>query len=648
MPGRSGRSAARFDRAGRGALVPILLVLLTTLTGCLTVRTVAVPPEEIGEERTVSALTGSSASQGTAQFLRLAVLEDVAEEHPDWAIRSLVALYDRAWGPSGMLGPATAAAEVAVLEAKKLEAKEPRRALGYYLAAAELALDAALRTVRGGVSALGPRARFSAELYNFSVGRVTVLAREENRVTAGGGELEVTSPLGPYRLVLEAERGILDRRRHDVHTADSLRIRGLRNRHRSHGLGSPVVVNRRAFLEGDIVEAGYYPSFRNFYGLSAVLRFETGIRAFDTRSRRDATLTLHDPLVAETVSIGGVEVPLEADYTSHLALAVERVEPELASRAATLRAERYLDEAGLFLIEPYRPEKIPLVLVHGLQSSALTWAEMINDLRGDPVVRRNYQIWAFGYPTGLPVSYSAELLRRSLERTLDRFDPERSHRGTSNIVLVGHSMGGLISRLLVTRSGDRLWSGLSERPFDSLELDAEDRDVLRRVYFSEPLRSIARVVFLATPHRGARLARGTLGRMVAGLVRLPAEIEAQFERLGEAEAWAQDEAVRSDGIDNLSPDDPLLRALDTLAVEVPFHTVAGDRRRGEDPVTDGVVDFSSSQLSGARSELVVESGHNVHQDPAAIAEVRRILLEHLCEVEASTERTFGWYLAAVC
>ncbi|MEM1182932.1 MAG: alpha/beta fold hydrolase [Acidobacteriota bacterium] len=612
--------------------------------GCLTIGTATTAPEKQAEALKASALTRSEMSAASEQVLRQALLEDVARDEPTRAIRALVALYDRSWGPSGVLAPATAAAELAVAEGRRLESSAPVEAAGYYLAAADLAQDAVVRALGGDISPLSPRLRFSAELYNFSTSRLTLIARDlifseappfgwPNRYA-----VDIESPIGVYRVELGGDLSLWNPRIFGLRPADEIEVRGLDNRHRNRGLGAALVLNRLELPTRSVTENGFYSSFWNFYALTAVARFEDLPAATSDRPglSRKASLLLHDPLQSEEVEFAGTSVPLEADHTAPLAVLAEIVGPSLRNEGdAALNAERYLDEAGIYLIEPYRRDKVPLLLVHGLNSSVFTWLQMANDIRGDPVLRERYQVWAFNYPTGLPFSISAALLRQSFESMLAHFDPEGDDEAIRQMVMVGHSMGGLLTRAQATAAGTALWDAVATRPFEEAELEPDDEALLRRAYLPEPMPELSRAVFIAAPHRGSRLAAGGLGRLASSLVKIPAALAAQFARLtGLGILQLPEDVEAPDVVDSLSADSPILQAYEGLPITVPFHTIVGDRNPSDDLVTDGFVPFDSSRLEGAESELVIKDvGHNVHKHPAAIAEVRRILLEHLCEQE---------------
>ena len=205
--------------------------------------------------------------------------------------------------------------------------------------------------------------------------------------------------------------------------------------------------------------------------------------------------------------------------------------PSAATTDADLAGLHRYEPTGLSILRPYRRGRIPVVFVHGLWSGPWSWSPMVEALEADPALRDRYQFWAFGYSTGDPILYSAWLLRRDLDEARRRFDPEATDAAFDRMVVVGHSMGGLLAKMMVQDSRSRLWRLVSDRPFEELAGDPEDRDLFRRALFFRPRPEVRRVVFIATPHRGSRVDRGGLERLGARLVRIQEPLRAAYGRL---------------------------------------------------------------------------------------------------------------------
>ncbi len=279
-----------------------------------------------------------------------------------------------------------------------------------------------------------------------------------------------------------------------------------------------------------------------------------------------------------------------------------------------------------------------MVFVHGLMSSPQTWLKMFNNLLADTLIRERYQFWFFMYPTGNPILYSANTLRESIKEARQVFDPEGDDSAFDDLILVGHSMGGLLSKYMILDSGNEIWEEISGVPFKDIDFTPDQRRFVERMFFFEPLPFVSRVVFIATPHRGSEWASGHIGRLGASLVKLPFTLV--NNTFGMIQAIAQDEQSRlmtkiermPTGVDGLKPDSLLVKVSEQMVLpnDIPYHSIIGNDEVGDTPGgTDGIVPYESSHLDGAVSEKIVDSGHSAHRHPLAIQEVRRILHMHL-------------------
>lgn len=293
------------------------------------------------------------------------------------------------------------------------------------------------------------------------------------------------------------------------------------------------------------------------------------------------------------------------------------------------------EPTGLSLLQPYVRGKIPVVFVHGLWSSPWSWSGMIDALESDPAIEGRFQLWTFGYSTGDPIPYSAYLLRRNLDEVRQKLDPGKVDPGFARMVLVGHSMGGLVSKMTVVESGDRLWHLVSDRP--ATELRGEERDVklFRSGLIFEAHPGVRRVVYIATPHRGSRIDRGIIERVGARLVRISDPLRAAHDRLvAENPSNFFRERFRKgmlSSIDELESGAPILTGLAELthSPALKVHSIIAVRP-GSPPGdrTDGLVSYESAHLADVVSEKVVSAGHLCQDHADVIGEVRQILTEH--------------------
>ncbi len=338
----------------------------------------------------------------------------------------------------------------------------------------------------------------------------------------------------------------------------------------------------------------------------------------------------------KTFSAKGHQLPLAFDPTG--------ASNQLKSRAKRLaksgfrsmiRPESMTRKPQIYLLEPYDPQKTPLLMVHGLQSTPVAFAMLVNALRMDPEIRSQYQIWQFYYPSGTPVLANAAALRDSLNETFAQLDPNGRALASRRIVVIGHSMGGVISHTLVSSSGNKVWSSAFRVPPSQLKGDPAAIANLQHVLHFRRDPRIGRIIFMAAPHSGSPMADSFIGRLGTSLTRLGPMEETGYSNLARqnSELMHPDASEFSAGgrysaVRTLSSKSTALIALANLPIPIPFHSIMGQQRPGpKEQGSDGVVPYSSSHLDGADSELIVRSGHNVINNPEAIAEVIRILHE---------------------
>lgn len=345
-------------------------------------------------------------------------------------------------------------------------------------------------------------------------------------------------------------------------------------------------------------------------------------------------LELYPADEASSVRLGDRDVPLELEPTATMAYQLEGApvwDFEIAGfRFADPRA---IFGDGLIMVHPYRPGRIPIVLVHGTASSPARWAEMINELAHDPVLRGRFQFWLFMYNTGQPILYSAYIMRHALHDIVTELDPTGKDPALRRMVIIGHSQGGLLAKLMAISSDTRFWDAVSSMPFDQMEMPPETRQLLREGMFFEPAPTVERVVFIATPHRGSYQATGYVLNLIRRIVHLPGMLVAQFQALLQAPAFAQLHMSQlPTSVENMSPNHHFIRTLAAISIDsrITAHSIIAVL--GEGPLssrTDGVVSYDSAHIEGVASELVVRSAHSTQSHPETIEEVRRILRQHI-------------------
>jgi hypothetical protein len=318
------------------------------------------------------------------------------------------------------------------------------------------------------------------------------------------------------------------------------------------------------------------------------------------------------------VRLGNAEYPLAADFTAPIVDRTRDISEARLALSGLFRPDA--GDASLVMLQPYDSQRIPVILVHGLNSHPRMWRNVVNELNAAPELRGRYQYWVFRYPSGWPISYSAMRLREELAALSLIIGPRR------DMVFVGHSMGGLLSRMQVISPGRKLWVAMLGDDANQVDARMLPDHIVKRSLLFESNPQIGRVVFICVPQRGSGLADMSFAGAFSRLIRLPGRFVTALTDL--PEAFIQNRPVTS--IAGLSPGNPLFEALETMPIQVPHHSIIGDRGRGDSPnSSDGVVPYSSAHLASAESELIVPGPHGSYDLPQAIDELKRILQLHL-------------------
>jgi pimeloyl-ACP methyl ester carboxylesterase len=512
----------------------------------------------------------------------------------------------RLTGPPGS-GP-LAAAEQNLTRAMHEERVKPLAALGDCLDALQFASDE-LKRNSGNATAVRD--------YNFGVSRIFQIIHDA-KLDPWTDPLSVPTAHGDFVLTYKPDpRPEWNPALYEFTPADEFDVGGkyVTERTTRDGIGAPIVAVERQASE----------SRRQKLAPSRIFRTVTAVAEF--RGRR-CVLEFYDPLDSETVSFYGRRLPLAADFTVPLAVMLQQTDPGKHELWRVLNPEKYAHTAAIERLQPYNPNKTVVLVIHGLKDSQATWTPMINRLRGDPAIRKHYQFWFYSYPTGYPFPYSAAILREELDEVEKQFPKLKP------MVVIGHSMGGCISRLLLTDSGNQLCMKIFGRPLDEIPLSPETREYFREELFFRHRPEIARVIFIAAPLRGSSMASGWIGQLATLIIREPTLSSQASQEMLRVTNIREEELKpkrRANSVDSLSPKSRFLNAVNTIPMTpgVPYHTIIGDRGRGDSPnSSDGVVPYWSSHMDGARTEDIVPSDHSAHQNPQAIEDVLHILKKY--------------------
>jgi Alpha/beta hydrolase family len=538
--------------------------------------------------------------------------------------------------------------ELAYLAGKRAEPISRRKALDYHglavVNAYQYLFDERFGRYR---NPYDPGFRGACDLYNEALESAIRIIKKQGKLVPGSTQTIQTASQTVETTIVLCSRSWRAEDFADFRFVSDYEIRGLQNEYHTYGLGVPLIAERKRHDTAS-PEEKYYPPGMSF-PVTAFLRVMPG--GNQAEGHFVVHLELYDPLNTSEISVDGRRVPLESDLTTPLAYALNQKELQdlESSTAGLLNPAKAAKLQGLYMLEPYQPGKIPVLMIHGLWSSPITWMEMFNDLRGSPEIRSRYQFWFYLYPTGQAFWHSAAQLRRDLAEAREIVDPAHRQRELDQMVLVGHSMGGLVARLQEIDSGNDFWNIVSDKPFDVVKASYETRQDLADTFFFHPQRSVRRVITIGTPFRGSEFANSTTRWIGSKLIRIP-----QMLVRGRQELYTQNPGLFRknnliDGdtsIDSLAPDSPILPVMAgaRAAPWVRQHNIVGRTSKKSllGRVTgdgDGVVSYESAHLEGAASEVVIDADHlNIHRHPLAVLEVHRLLLTHLAEIDAGAPR----------
>ena len=469
-------------------------------------------------------------------------------------------------------------------------------------------------------------------LHNSSLARFAELwATDPRRLTDGpyflngGGEtIEIAlSPDSPY------SRNYFD----SMVASDAIVEKGVIRQVRS-GCGAPIVAIRER-RPGREEEMKFFPE-RGLH-LPVTITVDSVSRS----SSGDGTkvmLSLRNPMQEETTKIGRRTFPLAANFSAPIALLLNGKSQNSLSLRGFFRADERIKQSGVFLVEPYDPERIPVILIHGLVSVPMIWRDVFPALAASPELARRYQFMVFTYPSSFPVAESALLLRNKLKELRAELDPEGDDPLSNNMVVAGHSMGGILTHTLIADVGDNLWKQISDEDFESIDLDPERKQEAREILFFSPDPAVKRAIFIAAPHRGAKMAEKGIAGRLSQIARLPGSVLLSTTDVltamasPEVDLKVEFEFAKVTAVQSLEPGAPMVAALDDSPIKkgVIYHSIIGDQGKGDSPSSsDGVVEYWSSHMEGAASELIVPTGHSAYKSALAIEEIKRILRLHI-------------------
>lgn len=428
---------------------------------------------------------------------------------------------------------------------------------------------------------------------------------------------------------------------------------GLANQYHTYGLGVPLIAILQNQASPSPAQKYYPPSLTLPMTAFCEIQPQDTFANDSGKIQRSAVIRLFDPLERKTIQHLNRTIPLESDITTPLAYHLK--DPLLNQSVlatATLLNGKLADKIhGVYMLEPFNPNKIPVVMVHGLWSSPVTWTQMFNDLRAIAEIQNNYQFWFYSYATGQPFTISAGQMREDLDDARRALDPSGSSQALNQMVLVGHSMGGLLSRMQAIDSGDEFWNLVGQGSIDDLKGNQQSISRIRKTLFFDANPAIKRIVTIATPHQGSEFASATARWLSQKIISLPEMATNETLKLAKEnpDILVNPRILTGTSIDSLAPTAPSFLALNRIAPQptTKFHTIVGRLEKknflpfgndNEDLGSDGVVSVTSAQYKYAETNAFVPEEHSsIHFHPQCILEVRRILLSHLVQQQRIEE-----------
>jgi pimeloyl-ACP methyl ester carboxylesterase len=611
----------------------VALILVFVISGCATpVGVRNVEPSVAYHTLTANVLSAEMPSSFTSRELINSNLYQRFEDEPEKALAEMHA----GLAPSGDEDRVFALAELSFVHAQNSGDRS------YFLASAVYAYAFLFPGEHGThPKGIDPRFRWAADIYNQALTHAAMLDGWEYPVPRGG---QFKLPFGEITVEFDqAELLWAGFRLTNFVPAADIEIRGLQNRYRVAGVGAPLAATIEP-IEGFTIKQSARVPPRIKIPAAAFLRLDAP-RGTLKSGKMSGTLKFFTPESTRSVQIDGLDVPIEYETTTALALTLEGSpiwDFEIAGfRSGDFTLGRRKSWDGLMMAQPHFHGRIPVVLVHGTASSPARWAELINELQNDQRFWERYEIWLFMYNTGNPISMSAAALRSALSNAVAELDPAGKDPGLQRMVVIGHSQGGLLTKLCVVDPGLRFWNILFRVPPEELEAGEDLQDALalekarKGTLIFEPLPFVRRVVFVATPHRGSYRALGLLGDLASWLVNLPGRLT----RLTVALATLQARGLLAGpftgmptAITHMNPSNRFLQELASTAIVegVTAHSIVAVQGDGSpEDGADGIVMYKSAHLDGVASEKIVRSSHSTQGHPETIREIKRILTEHV-------------------
>lgn len=612
----------------------LLLPTLLLLAACAGVRVSALDTQDYMAQRRGDVLTTGRLSASVGVALQVTGIEaDACADRPPPCREALKV----AEGLSDELR-LSVLAELWLQEALRLDDARYEQRVVAYLEAARYAYAYLFLTGRTlEERALDDRQTQVRDYYNFAVQQAALLMFRHYQRSASVAQPDRARRVGDWTVVEAFGDLPFDPRQSqplELMPASALSFAGVRNQYRRDGLGAELVLGTaRRVVDRHSATRSW--SETPFIALTAVVTFP-GDSLEAVLNTREAVISAYDPYRHASLPLAGRVIPLAANFTSAYGVWLARSGFAAQSLLTLIGKGEVLERPHVYLLQPYDPGRRTLVMLHGLASSPEAWINVANEVMGDEALRQNYQIWQVYYPTQVPLALNHQEIRDALLGTLRHFDPQGTAIASQDMVLVGHSMGGVLAKLMVSRFDEGPWREyLAQQKLDGLASERLEHLARERL---QPLPQVSRAVFIAAPHQGTPFAEHFLARWATRLIQLPLSVMVRLNEMAQllVDPTSAKPVVLTQGvtsIHNLASHNPLIQlgARLPIAPSVRYHSIIGQDSPDQplEASSDGIVPYASAHLPGAESERVIPGGHSVQETPEAIVELRRILRVHL-------------------
>lgn len=656
--------------------IALLAVLTTTLlSGCqvVTVKNQAVKVTITNERESI--LTRDKLSEATLNVLSMTGREaKICTAHPTQCVQELQQipqiqdeqLYSAAselYLARALALEASSNCKMGLLASHKSEEKQKIQQENYHQCL-DQELDMLDKSIRYSYAYMfktqrGPEDRIFdnrqvqiRDFYNLAIAKLSSAYSLRHPQKEVGQQIKVGQSI--YQLDFSNYPLLKDQKIEQLMSSYNLNFSGLRSINRRDGFGSEFVLvlpdanDQQKESNKYILDplhfsyaSGVNPNIHKARYLAATFTAEpkSATSVNDILTKPEFVIRAYDPYKYKQIQLAGKNYPLAANFSTPYGLWLAQNNLGKAAYLTLIDRDNRLTMPHLYMLEPYNPNKKVIVLVHGLASSPEAWIRLTNDIMGDKVLRENYQVWQVFYSTNMPITESRFQIYALLKQSFAQVNANASAK--NDAVLIGHSMGGIIARLLVS-DADVTQKALSMMSNRQLNKYKNVPIVSQRMNIQD-IPNFSRAIFLSAPHHGTAYADLWFTRAARKVIKLPgAFLTAVGDTLQSQEHDFSDLAKQIDqGLIQNGPSDLSYKSKFMVLTSdiVPrkgllFHSIMGNNTDSNDPnvITDGVVPYKSAHLDGAVSEKIIKGGHSIQETPEAVLELRRILRLHLMQL----------------